>query len=63
MKNKWKKEIVDELKLKASTKTKELKGEGSELECYRDRNKTWELAVEELRKEIEKIENGLKESR
>jgi hypothetical protein len=63
MKNKWKKEIVDELKLKASGKTRELKEEGAELECYRDENKTWELAVEELRKEIEEIENRLKESR
>lgn len=61
MKNKWNKEIVDELKIKASTKTKVLKGEISELACYRDRNKTWMLAVEELRKEIEEIESRLKE--
>ena len=60
MKNNWKKETVNELKLKASTKTRESEGEGIELESYRDRNKTWKLAVEELRKEIEEIENRLK---
>jgi hypothetical protein len=60
MKNKWKKEMVDELKLKASTKTRESEGEVSELESYRDGNKTWKLAVEELRKEIEEIESRLK---
>jgi hypothetical protein len=60
MKNRWQKGIVDELKLESSEKTRELKGEAAELECYRDGDKVWERAVAELRREIEEIENKLK---
>jgi predicted nucleic acid-binding Zn-ribbon protein len=63
MKKKWRKEIVDELKLKTSRKIRELKGEEAELERYRDATMAWELGIEELRKEIEEVENRLKELR
>ncbi len=63
MKKKWRKEIVDELKLKTSREIRELKGEAAELERYRDATMAWELGIEELRKEIEEVENRLKELR
>ena len=58
MENKEKKELVEELK--SSGKTRELKGKAAELERCRDATVGWELAIKELRKEIEKIENRLK---
>jgi hypothetical protein len=63
MKKKWRKEIVDELKFKTSRKIRELKGEEAELERYRDTTMAWELGIEELLKEIEEVENRLKELR
>ena len=63
MRNRCQKGIVDELKLESSEKTRKLKGEASELEHYRNPTVGWELAIKELRKEIELIENRLKKQK